>query len=312
MTRTGHDFENGANGATLTAALAGSTSVAVSGAGHTQVIATDRSMHGTRSAKLVSPAGAVSGTNYISQTIPATDVVAFREYFQVDAAPIGADAVILWLGIGSAQGWSMELTTTGALRGRSDANDAKWTTAPNPVVNTSPGTLAPDTWYRLEVGLARDASAGTMNIAIYPGDSSVPVAQFNPGVQTGINTGSGAYTNLRFGPKASTGTSELTMWVDDWMVDDATTTFIGPATVALATPVLTFVSKTDPTVFGAADGTYTASWPAVSGAVRYEAAVAPGDVTTGYTVVADDVTSPYTWTGLTGGQKTFAIRAKGA
>ena len=84
---------------------------------------------------------------------------------------------------------------------------------------------------------------------------------------------------------------------------------VASASTPLATPVLTITGQTDPTTPGGSDGTVTVSWPAVSGAVSYEAGWASGNVSSGFSVVATGVTSPYTFTGLSGGVQTVAIKA---
>lgn len=80
-------------------------------------------------------------------------------------------------------------------------------------------------------------------------------------------------------------------------------------TTPLATPVLTLVSTTQPHA-GSSDGEIVVSWPAVAGAHHYEAGIANGDVTTGFTTVSTAATSPFTFSGLGAGQKTVAIKAK--
>ena len=77
----------------------------------------------------------------------------------------------------------------------------------------------------------------------------------------------------------------------------------------LDTPVVT-LNQTSPTSIGGNDGTITATWPAISGATRYETCLMSGTVTSGF--IADDTnaTSPKNYTGLSAGIYTVAVRAK--
>lgn len=77
----------------------------------------------------------------------------------------------------------------------------------------------------------------------------------------------------------------------------------------LPTPEVTITATEDPSSPGATDGTVTATWAPISGASRYEAGIAFGDVDDGFTVVAPNATSPYTWTELGAGVYTVAVRA---
>ena len=77
----------------------------------------------------------------------------------------------------------------------------------------------------------------------------------------------------------------------------------------LPTPALTIVSTARPSSQGANNGSITASWPPVAGAHHYEAGIASGNVATGFTTIAVSATSPYTWTNLSAGTYTVAVRA---
>lgn len=79
----------------------------------------------------------------------------------------------------------------------------------------------------------------------------------------------------------------------------------------LTTPTLTLVSSSDPTFVGATDGSITVSWDAIEGADRYAAGIAPGPSADqgDIDLVDEDVTSPYTFTGLSAGSYTVAIKA---
>lgn len=87
---------------------------------------------------------------------------------------------------------------------------------------------------------------------------------------------------------------------------------IGPVstTAPLDTPVVTVTNETDPTTQGGSDGTATVTWPAIVGAATYSAGIASGlNQTTGFSIVSSLATSPYTFTGLSAGNYTVAIKA---
>lgn len=138
-----------------------------------------------------------------------------------------------------------------------------------------------------------------------------------------LNLGTDNFSSIRFG-KMSTetlgstgilyeypGWEAITVSTADTSVAAAKAYFADAPvdTTPLATPVVTVTGKKDPAA-GASDGTVTVTWPAVSGAHHYEAGIASGDVTSGFTTVSTSATSPFTFTGLSGGLKTVAIKAK--
>ena len=140
-----------------------------------------------------------------------------------------------------------------------------------------------------------------------------------------LNIGTEAYTSIRYG-KMSTevigstgvlyeylGWGGISVSTADTSVAAAKAYFAdAPVTATpLATPVVTVSASVNPTT-GASNGSITVTWPAVAGAHHYEAGIAAGDVTSGYTVVSTAATSPFTFSGLSAGQKTVAIRAKAA
>ena len=107
------------------------------------------------------------------------------------------------------------------------------------------------------------------------------------------------------------GWEDITVNIADTSVSAAKQYFADApiSTTPLATPVLTVVEVVKPHA-GATDGSIKVSWPEVSGAHHYEAGIANGDVTTGFTTVSTAATSPFTFSGLGAGQKTVAIKAK--
>lgn len=150
-------------------------------------------------------------------------------------------------------------------------------------------------------------TTGTMTMDWYVGDSTTPITGLSASL-TAQNFGTVAFGRIRMGrPGAPSGTW-ASFYMDDLALNPGATSYIGIST-PLATPVLTITGQTDPSTPGGSDGTVTVTWPAVAGAVSYQAGTAEGDVTTGFSVVATGVTSPHTFTGLSGGAVTLAIQA---
>jgi hypothetical protein len=94
--------------------------------------------------------------------------------------------------------------------------------------------------------------------------------------------------------------------------DDGRTTEIGAMSTQLSTPSVSSGTIVNPTTVGGSNGTAVATWSAVANATSYEAwkanngTPAQGD----FTLVATGVTSPYTFTGLTGSTWALGIKAK--
>ena len=80
--------------------------------------------------------------------------------------------------------------------------------------------------------------------------------------------------------------------------------------VTLSTPAVT-VTYTEPSAIGASDGTITATWPAVAGAVGYTVSPPPlaGSVTTGVSTETLITARTYTWTGQSAGTQTITVQA---
>lgn len=295
MTITRWGFESGANNDTLTPTHASADSVVATGG--TAVISTAHAAHGTRSALFTNTG--VSGGNYLQKSLGgALTEVAVAVYFRVATLP-SADTTILWLGLGASQRCHVELTSTGAVRFRDDANAARW----NGTVTTSTGTISTGTWYRLELHVTASATTGTFHLVVYPRDSITPVTGMDSGAMTAQNTGADGFDSLRIGGKASTNATTGSLNIDSWSLDDAPTGLIGPWAEQLPTPVVSCTS-TNPTTLGGSDGTITATWAAVTGADSYDLSLDGGA-----TIHASNVTSPHVVEDLTAGDYFVAVKA---
>lgn len=107
-------------------------------------------------------------------------------------------------------------------------------------------------------------------------------------------------------------TAARTYKFDHVGLSDGVLTEIAAGSSRLASPVLTIVSTTNPTTIGGSNGAVMVSWPAVSGATRYDAYKATTAGTPGqsdFTLYASGVTSPYEFTGQNAGSDWYGIMA---
>jgi hypothetical protein len=113
--------------------------------------------------------------------------------------------------------------------------------------------------------------------------------------------------------------STSTSWAPRVLISDTTDMGYSSQRITIAfsvppqlpTPVLTISSQQNPSSIGGSDGAITVTWSAVAGAGSYTAGIADGyDQTGSFTTVSTNATSPYTFTGLSAGQYTIAIRAE--
>lgn len=124
---------------------------------------------------------------------------------------------------------------------------------------------------------------------------------------TGTDNVIGADLGIINSPAAS-----YTVGWDDIRVNDGAGSEIGDIVEQLATPVVTLGAATNPSTVGGSDGSQVVTWAAVPSASSYEAWIAFGasPVQGDFTLVATGVTSPYTFTGLTAGERAYGIKAK--
>lgn len=174
------------------------------------------------------------------------------------------------------------------------------------------GVLRNDTWYRVEVKIDASATVGHIQARVFYGanlegvteDEALGSATDNWNIYA---TGTGG---MAVGVCDSAGASALNLSLDS--IGMSTVDWIGSAapSTPLTTPVVTVTNETDPSTIAGSDGSITVTWPAVFGAATYETAMADGlGQTTGFIVDSSAATSPYTFTGLTAGDYTVAVRA---
>lgn len=165
--------------------------------------------------------------------------------------------------------------------------------------------LADSTEYVIQVTVVGGSTtAGALSVAVY----AVGGAQIG---STGTVT-NGNYTVNAISVLEVGGTNPAFNFAFRYLqMNDGAGTYISDyvANVPLDTPAVSVTAFSNPTSVGGSNGSITVSWPPVTGATGYKGCVLAGSVTSGFTEDVD-VTSPYTFAGLTAGAKTVAVKAK--
>lgn len=300
MTKYANSAEGGTSGQTVTTGNSGGTSGdAFTAVTSGLVYSNADSAHGSMGWVAPTTAADASARWAISGSTAAG-----RLYIKIDSAITSDQGILRFSHTTDTTSANLYITNAGTLRLTHKGGTA-WTAG---------ATFPVNQWVRVELyaNQGTGASDGVARAAYYIGDSSTPV--YDSGNVTGLSLGAdvGQFSNARLG-KLAASTSPL-MRFDDFAVNTGAdaTGLIGPLTSPLATPVVTVVSSTNPTSVGTANGTARVSWPAVSGAASYSAYLAPGlSPSQGdFVLVANNVTSPYDFTGLSVGAQSLGIRAK--
>lgn len=164
------------------------------------------------------------------------------------------------------------------------------------------------TKYRVSiVAVAGAAGAGQMTAKIYLAGGTTPL---NTVTWTDATLTTNPFTHVRLGAAFPAGVA-IDYGFDDLQMNDGAGGEIGEYVEAapLSTPIITVDSVTQPTSTLTTDGSIRITWPAISGATRYEAAITTGTVTSGFSATDTNATSPKTFTGLGVGPYTVAVRA---
>jgi hypothetical protein len=228
MTRKKQSFDQGTNGATLTAGSGGNTAgtginyfetVNIGGTS-AMIFDTSQFMHGTQSCKMTPGSGEVTNLRWTSLN---STQVAMSFYIRFSALPVADFFLANFIAGGTTVARLMFSSSTGKLR----LTDTRGLGAP---VWTSAAALSVNTWYRIELYITINASAATETVAYYLGDSASAVD--GTSINTG-QTGSTAVDTAVFG-KTDTSTYTTAHWYDSIQVEDAATGLIGawPTTVS--------------------------------------------------------------------------------
>lgn len=264
-----------------------------------------RSAHGNISYKFAPVSGGASSLAFGSGGAPlGGSQFSWRSYFYFTALPTAQFTLIQANDSASATAVRVNLGTDGKLiyaTNNSGSTATRW---------TATNAIPLNQWWRTEGLCTLSSTAGSLQAAHYVFDNSAPV---ETNTVTGLTFNSGVtLRTVTFG-KYGTDTTATPFWGDDFYVNTAATGMPGAFTVPLGQPTVTLSgSATVPSAPGANDATQTVAWGPVSGASSYEAWRATGTATqqSDFTLVATNVTSPYTFTGLGAGTYSYGIKPK--
>lgn len=224
MTAKTNTFEGGTNGTAITAGNSGAASgdpfSSVTGA---PTFSAAAAVHGT----LGMSAQAASGlTAYVTYSGFSATTCAVRFYYTYTTTRSIATILVRILSSGAL---------VANVRQSAAGNTISFTNASNAVVGLT-GALTVGVTYRIEASVLSSAAAGTLDWAVYVGDSTTPAWS---GSGTGQPTNGGPITDISFG-KFSTTTDTAAFLLDDIAAADGTLTPIGvPGTPATGTSALT-------------------------------------------------------------------------
>lgn len=293
-------FDGGTEGAALSNVNSGSSATSI-GAGSSTVFAASMAAHGPFGARFINGAGANSYRRY---PLGAANTVAqFSGVFTLPATyPASTVNVGAFVNAAGATRLAVQLRADGSIM-LADAAGGTYKLA-------NAGELTVQSKYRITIqAVGGSTTAGQINAKIYSGSSSwvTPIGLTVATSTANLNTDSfiGFDTGMLSSPAAS-----YTIGWDDLQLNDGAGAEIADIQTSLASPVLTISNVTDPSTVGGSNGSVTISWPAVANAHHYEATIVVGTVSTGFTATDTNATSPKTFSGLSAGPYTVAVRAK--
>lgn len=166
------------------------------------------------------------------------------------------------------------------------------------------GLIAVSTIYRVLINVDTTINQLRMRVFSLASDTAI----YDSGNITGTTTG--GISRMQFGDN-SNDTVIGTWGISRILVTNAIETIGRHATDGspLNTPVISETGRVNPSSGVATNGSVTVTWPAVSGAVTYDAGKSTDSGAT-WSVVESAVTSPYTFTGLSVGTIMLGIKAK--
>lgn len=224
MTTLYNSFEEGVSGVTITTGNSGGApnnafdSVTV-GTGATVAYDNTHSAHGTLAAK-IQTTGTASLATFKWQGSLGTPTTAWaRAYFYFTGNPGSQTRVINFSNAGGSCG-TANINGTGKIVGSSGTAGTTQFTFTN--------AIPLNTWFRIEIMLTGDSSAGVLSISLYTGDSTVPIETHTA---SAINT-NGPPNQVQFGA-AVTGIANIgPYWIDDVGASD-----VGPLGPAFTAPI---------------------------------------------------------------------------
>ena len=295
-------FEGGSEGATVNNANSGSSASSVNGGTH--VFAAAAKAHGALGFGMTNASGAGTFRRYPFAGGVTPTVFQFSGVVTLPAqAPLqNASIVSLPNSSGSAR-LAVAITPNSKLV-ITDVGSAHY-------VN-----LADITWgakYRITIeAVGGSTTASQVTAHVYSGTTSWDTPIGTPLSANNWNMSTDNIIGVDVGVVSSPGAIALMAGWDDVQLNDGAGSEIGDIVEQLVTPVVTLGAATNPSTVGGVDGSQVVTWAAVPGASSYEAWIANGasPAQGDFTLVATGVTSPYTFTGLTAGERAYGIKAK--
>lgn len=250
------------------------------------------------------------GAGDLRMTLPATgqtasNVFRMNFYYRTATPTPGADISVLYAYQGANRAFTLTQRSANAGFRVLDGNGS------GTALDLS-GTYAWNTWYRIEVQADNTGGPGASKLVINIYNmAGTLVGSYTNTTTANLGTGTGTFNQWRLGATGYNATAgDHAFFAVRWA--DGGTGDIGVFAPALSTPTVTAGTIVNPTVVAGTNGTAVATWPAVANATSYEAWLATGATPqqSDFTRVATGVTSPYTFTGLSGATYAIGIKAK--
>ncbi len=296
-------FEGGSEGATVNNANSGSSASSVNGGTH--VFAAAVKAHGSLGFRMTNASGAGTFRRYPFASSATATVFQFSGVVTLpNQAPLQNTTLVGFPNSGGSWRLVVAVNPSGNVT-IEDVGAAHNTTL-----------LTGATWgakYRITIeAVGGSTTASQVTARLYSGTTSWDTTVGNAVNVSNWNMSTDAVIGADIGICTSPGAIVLTAGWDDVQLNDGAGSRIGDIVEQLTTPVVTLGATTNPSTVGGSDGSQVVTWAAVPGASSYEAWIANGasPAQGDFTLVATGVTSPYTFTGLTAGQRSYGIKAK--
>ncbi len=297
-------FEGGSEGATVTNANSGSSAASVEGGTH--VFAATAKAHGSFGFNATNVAGSGSFRRFPFAGGATTTVFQFSGVITMPSqAPLLDTPVCRF--VEAAGGGRLVIGVNAA--GNIVVGDYQSTH----YVTIAGMTVVWGQKYRITCEVVGGSTTSSqVSVHVYSGTTSWSAPIGTPLSVSNWNLSTSSLIGVDIGVGSSPGAIALTIGWDDLQLNNGAGSEIGDITATLATPVVTLGAVTNPSTVGGSNGSQVVTWAAVPGASSYEAWIASGasPAQGDFTRVATGVTSPYTFTGLTAGERSYGIKAK--
>ncbi|MFT3877130.1 MAG: hypothetical protein QM708_12015 [Propioniciclava sp.] len=292
-------FESGTDGAALTAALAGFSTRSVNGGTHTFSAA--MAARGALGASFQCAANAGTFCRWTPPAdMPPSSKVSFSGIVTLPTTPFTGDVTILGFPNAAGSYNSQRVISVRANGGFYALNS-----------QAIPGTVGANLWgQRIRVAVALDLTAKTVTARAYaaaiPGSWTSPLGETLE--LTGLALTSDQVVGMDVGIPGPSGGPYVLGW-DELQLLMGQAVLIGDnqQEELLPTPVFAQAAITQPSRFGAKDGTIAVAWNDAGAPAVYEVSVVPGDVDVA-PIQRTGVRSPQIFSGLEAGTHTVFVR----